>query len=119
MTRISLIDPGITTGRTKLLLDSLAARRGRVTTMVRVMANSPAAVNGYFSFNAAMSASTLPAALKERIAIVVAEANACATCLAAHTAFGRDEASLTMNFPARGALTRRASRMRLRCISHS
>jgi uncharacterized peroxidase-related enzyme len=91
MTRISLFDPAAATGRTKLLLDSLQARRGRVTTMVRVLANSPAALNAYFSFNSAMAGCTLPAALRERIAIAVAQANGCETCLAAHTAFGKEE----------------------------
>jgi len=33
----------------------------------------------------------LDPALREQIAIVVAEANGCAPCLAAHTAFGRQE----------------------------
>ena len=91
MARLSLVDPDQTTGRTRLLLDSLAKRRGRVTNMVRVLANSPAAVNAFFSFNAAMAASPLSNDLRERIAIAIAQANGCTTCLAAHTAFGREE----------------------------
>jgi AhpD family alkylhydroperoxidase len=57
--------------------------------MVRVLANSPAATNAFFSFNAAMAASPMTADLGKRIAIAVAQANDCRTCLAAHTAFGR------------------------------
>jgi len=84
-------DPDQTSGRTRLLLDSLEKRRGRVTNMVRVLANSPAAVNAFFSFNAAMAASSISGDLRERIAIAIAQANDCKTCLAAHTAFGREE----------------------------
>lgn len=91
MKEIEMIDPSLATGRTKLLFDSLVKRRGRVTNMVRVLANSPAAVNAYFSFNAAMASGELPVAIRERIAIAVAQANGCATCLAAHTEFGRNE----------------------------
>ena len=91
MERLPLVDPETTSGRTRLLLDSLAKRRGRVTHMVRVLANSPAATNAFFSFNAAMASSPIPADLRERIAIAVAQANDCQTCLAAHTEFGRVE----------------------------
>ena len=91
MTRMEMIDPNAATGRTKLLFDGLVKRRGRVSHMVRVLANSPAAVNAYFSFNAAMAGGELTAATRERIAIAVAQANGCETCLAAHTEFGRNE----------------------------
>lgn len=91
MARLPLVDPETTSGRTRLLLDSLAKRRGRVTHMVRVLANSPAATNAFFSFNAALASSPMTADLKERIAIAVAQANDCQTCLAAHTEFGRVE----------------------------
>jgi len=91
MSRLPLVDPESTSGRTRLLLDGLAKRRGRVSNMVRVMANSPETVNAFFSFNAALSSGRLTADLRERIAIAVAQANNCETCLAAHTAFGQAE----------------------------
>ena len=91
MARLPLVDPDQTSGKTRLLLDSLAKRRGRVTNMVRVLANSPATLNAFFSFNAAMAPSALSGDLRERIAIAIAQANGCDTCLAAHTAFGREE----------------------------
>jgi uncharacterized peroxidase-related enzyme len=91
MTKIEMIDPESVTGRTKLLFDGLFKKRGRITNMVRVLANSPAAVNAYFSFNSAMAGGELPVAIRERIAIAVAQANGCTTCLAVHTQFGRNE----------------------------
>jgi uncharacterized peroxidase-related enzyme len=91
MPRLPLIDPATATGRAKTLLDGIAAKRGSVANMPRVLANSPAALGAYLSFGAQLANGVLTAALRERIAIAVAEANHCATCLAAHTAFGRTE----------------------------
>ncbi len=91
MLRLPMIDPAASSGRLKTLLDSLVARRGRVTHMVRVLANSSAATSAYFSFNANIANGVLSAELRERIAIAVAQANGCATCLAAHTEFGRKD----------------------------
>ena len=90
-TRIPMVDPAKTTGRTRALLDASAAKRGRVSSMVRVLARSPAAVAGYFSLHASLNGGVLSAGLRERIAIAVAQANCCDTCLAAHTEFGRME----------------------------
>jgi uncharacterized peroxidase-related enzyme len=91
MTRIPMVDPAETTGRVRAMLDGVAAKRGRVPAMVRVLANAPAALSGYFSLHAALGTGVLEPALREQIAIAVAEANGCATCLAAHTEFGRQE----------------------------
>ncbi len=91
MTRIPMIDPATATGRTRTLLDGVAVKRGSVSNMMRVMANSPAVFDGYLSFGKALGSGVLPAVLRERIAIAVAEANACGVCLAAHTHFGRNE----------------------------
>jgi len=88
---MELIEPDSVTGRTKSLFEALIKRRGRVSNMVRVLANSPAVVSAYFSFNASMAGSELSAQVKERIAIAVAQENGCSTCLAAHTEFGRNE----------------------------
>lgn len=91
MTRMPMVDPTATTGRLRAMLDGVAAKRGRVPAMVRVLANAPAALSGYFGLHAALASGVLDPALREQIAIAVAEANGCDTCLAAHTAFGRQE----------------------------
>ena len=91
MTRIPMIDPAATSGQLRVVLDGVAAKRGSVSHMMRVMANSPAMLGGYLGFGAALDNGVLPVALRERIAIAVAEANACGVCLAAHTDFGRNE----------------------------
>ena len=91
MARWPLLDPAAATGRARALMDGLAARRGRVPHMIRALGHSPAALSAYMGFGAAMAQAELPAALRERIAIAVAEANGCRTCRAAHTHFGRGE----------------------------
>ena len=53
------------------------------------MANSPAMLSGYLALNAALDIGSLGGQLREQIALVVAEANGCNYCLAAHTALGK------------------------------
>ena len=57
--------------------------------MMRTMANSPAVIEGYLNFNAALSDGALLATLREQIAIAGAEANGCNYCLSAHHALGK------------------------------
>jgi uncharacterized peroxidase-related enzyme len=91
MTTIPLLDPASVTGRARAIMDGIAARRGRVPHMIRALAHSPAALAGYSGFHAALAGGVLSAVLRERIAIAVAHANHCRTCLAAHMHFGRAE----------------------------
>ena len=57
--------------------------------MMRTMAQSPAVLDAYLAFGAALHKGLLPASLQEQIALTVAEANACDYCLSAHSALGR------------------------------
>lgn len=59
-----------------------------VPNMMRTMGNSPALLNGYLSFNAALSEGVLGGKLGELIALTVAGANSCEYCNAAHTFIG-------------------------------
>jgi uncharacterized peroxidase-related enzyme len=61
---------------------------------LRLIANSPPALEGYLSFSGALSKGTLPAATRERLALAVAEVNGCNYCLSAHTYLGRHLARL-------------------------
>jgi AhpD family alkylhydroperoxidase len=60
----------------------------------------------------------LPAALRERIAIAVAEANACGVCLAAHTHFGRNEGLPEIELSQARDATARAKPAGLVCLSY-
>ena len=88
-TRIQPVDVAAATGDTKQVLDAIKAKMGRVPNIFQLMANSPAAVNGYLVFSDALSKGVLSAKLREEIAITVAEVNRCEYCLSAHYAIGK------------------------------
>lgn len=86
---LSSIDPAGATGKTKQVFDAFQKHLGTVPNLLRVLANSPAALNGYVSFSGALDAGKLPAKAREQIAIAVANANSCDYCLSAHTELGK------------------------------
>ena len=83
------MDPAGATGKTKQIFDGLQKTLGTVPNLMRTIANSPAALNAYMSFNAALSEAKLPAPLREQLAIAVANVNSCDYCLSAHNALGK------------------------------
>ena len=76
------------------LLEAVKKQLGVVPNMFRLVANSPAALEGYLGLSGALSKGTLPAATRERIALAVAEINGCNYCLSAHTYLGKNLAKL-------------------------
>jgi alkylhydroperoxidase family enzyme len=58
---------------------------GTVPQLTRVMANSPATLDGYLEFYRALSGGLLGPEISERIALLMAEENGCAYCLSAHS----------------------------------
>jgi uncharacterized peroxidase-related enzyme len=99
MQRIKAIDPDKATGKTKVLLVEAQKTLGTIPNMMKTMASSPAVLEGYLKFRAALGSGRLSARLREQIALAVAEANDSHYCLAAHTATGKSvglsEADLT------------------------
>ena len=89
MQRLPAICPGSASGRAKKLLDDIQAKLGMTPTLMRTMANSPAVLEAYLNFSGALAMGSLPAKLREQIALMVAEVNRCDYGLAAHTAVGR------------------------------
>lgn len=89
MSRLKPVDPATATGGAKELLDAVQQKMGRVPNITRLMANSPATLEGYLNFSRALAAGRLGPQLRERIAIAVATANGCDYCLSAHTAIGQ------------------------------
>lgn len=84
------------------LLEAVKKQLGSVPNLFRIVANSPAALDGYLGLNGALGKGRLDARTRERIAIAVAEANGCAYCLSAHAYLGKnvaklDEAELVRN----------------------
>ena len=76
------------------LLEAVNKQIGSVPNLFRLVANSPAALEGYLGMNGALAKGQLPAATRERIALVVAEINGCNYCLSAHTYLGKNLAKL-------------------------
>ena len=84
------------------LLEAVNRQLGVVPNMFRLIATSPAALEGYLGMSGALAKGALPAATRERIALAVAEANGCGYCLSAHTYLGKtlaklDDAEMTAN----------------------
>jgi uncharacterized peroxidase-related enzyme len=84
------------------LLETVRARFGVVPNMFRLIANSPAALEGYLGLNGPLIKGALDSKTRERIALAVAELNACSYCLSAHAFLGKrfeqlDEAEVEAN----------------------
>jgi len=77
------------------LLEAVGKQLGSVPNLFRIVANSPAALEGYLGLNGALAKGKLDPATRERIALAVAEANGCGYCLAAHTYLGKNLARLS------------------------
>lgn len=67
------------------LLEAVNKQIGSVPNLFRLVANSPAALEGYLGMSGALAKGRLPAQTRERIALAVAQINACGYCLAAHS----------------------------------
>jgi uncharacterized peroxidase-related enzyme len=89
MSRITQQDPQTSTGKARELLDVVKRKLGLVPNMTRAMANSPAVLDGYLQFSAALGKGVLSAKTREQIALAVSQANGCDYCLAAHSAIGK------------------------------
>jgi uncharacterized peroxidase-related enzyme len=76
------------------LLGGVKAMLGSVPNLFRLVANSPAALEGYLGLNGALAKGALNARTRERIALAVAQVNECGYCLAAHTYLGTHVAKL-------------------------
>jgi uncharacterized peroxidase-related enzyme len=89
MSRIPAVDPKTATGDARRLLDAVHAQLGVTPNFIRVLAQSPKALEGFLGLYGAAGGFALDKAMQERIALAVAEGNACRYCVSAHTAIGR------------------------------
>lgn len=76
-------------------LEAVKKQIGVVPNLFRLVANSPAALEGYLGMSGALSKGALPAPTRERIALAVAQVNGCNYCLSAHTYMGKNLAKLS------------------------
>ena len=107
MPRFTTIEPDQASGKAKELLGAVQSKMGMVPNLMKTMANSTAVLQAYLGFGQALGESSLPASLREQIAVAVAGANGCEYCAAAHTAlgdkFGVDQQELKRNLASESA----------------
>ncbi len=89
MSRVLIVDPMSAPPPARALLAAVQAQLGVTPNFIRVLANSPKALEGFLGLYGAASGFSLDKATQERIALAVAEGNACQYCVSAHTAIGR------------------------------
>jgi uncharacterized peroxidase-related enzyme len=92
MSRLAI--PAETPAASQPILDAVHKQLGVVPNMFRLIAASPAALQGFTANNAAL-AKTLDVKTRERIALAVAQANRCDYCLSAHTYLALNLAKLS------------------------
>ena len=94
MTNFAPVDPDAATGKAADLLGQVHKALGLTPNMTKVMANSPALLQSYLALSGTVAGGTLPAAVRERLAIATAQLNVCEYCLSAHTYIGANIANV-------------------------
>ncbi len=95
MSRISIPSVENSLEATKPLLAAVKQQLGVVPNLMKLVGHSPAALEGYLSLNGALAKGKLSAQLRERIALAIAEFNACNYCLSAHSYLATHVAKLS------------------------
>ena len=93
MTRLTIPTRDEAPAASRPLLDAVHAQLGVIPNLFRLIALSPAALEGYTGLGKAL-ARTLDVKTRERIALAVAEVNGCDYCLSAHSYLGANQARL-------------------------
>ncbi|MBT5073322.1 MAG: peroxidase-related enzyme [Kordiimonadaceae bacterium] len=94
MSRINTVTPETANLDQKNLLNAIEGQMGMVPNFLGVLAQSPDALKAFLGLHEIAAGGALDPQTRERIALVIAEENACEYCVAAHTAIGR-KAGLT------------------------
>jgi uncharacterized peroxidase-related enzyme len=95
MSRISIPTVEQSPAASKPFLAAVQQQLGVVPNLMKLVGHSPAALEGYLSLNGAMGKSSLSGALREQIALAIAEFNGCSYCLSAHDYLGQNVAKIT------------------------
>jgi len=85
MSRITIPTVEQSLAASKPLLAAVNQQLGVVPNLMKLVGTSPAALEGYLSLNGALAKGALSVGLRERIALAIAEFNACDYCLSAHS----------------------------------
>jgi uncharacterized peroxidase-related enzyme len=88
MNRIPTIEQNEAPQNIAALYEAVKRKMGLVPNMIKTLAHSEAALQGYLGLRDALAAGVLAPKLREQIALAVAEINGCGYCLSAHTLLG-------------------------------
>ena len=89
MSRINLVTDAQANEEQQALYAAIQSQLGMVPNFLKVFANSPAALRAFLGLHGIAGEGSLDAQTRERIALGLAEQNACEYCVSAHTAIGR------------------------------
>jgi uncharacterized peroxidase-related enzyme len=89
MSRITVIDASNANPEQAALLAAIQDKLGMVPNFLKVLANSPAALQAFLGLHSISGSGSLSELTRERIALALAQMNGCAYCVSAHTAIGR------------------------------
>lgn len=89
MSRINVVDRNNATSEQQALFDAIQSQLGMVPNFLKVFANSPAALRAFLGLYGIANEGSLDPQTRERIALALAQQNACQYCVSAHTAIGR------------------------------
>lgn len=93
MSRITIPAPEATPARSTPMLDAVKAQLGVAPNLFRLMAASPAVLEGFLALSAALG-KTLDVKTRNRIALATAAVNGCDYCMSAHRYLGANFAKL-------------------------
>ena len=88
MNRINVVNADNATVEQAELLDAIQSQLGMVPNFLKVFANSPAALKAFLGLHEIAGNGSLDLQSRERIALAMAQKNACEYCVSAHTAIG-------------------------------
>jgi uncharacterized peroxidase-related enzyme len=94
MNRIAIPTTEETPATSLPLLAAVQKQLGVTPNLMKLLGQSPAALEGYLSLSAALGKGSIGAKTGERIALSIAEINGCAYCLSAHTYLAHHVAKL-------------------------
>lgn len=94
MSRITVVTSDTANVEQKSLLDAIQSKLGMVPNFLAILAHSPDALKAFLGLHEISEQGSLDPQTRERIALAVAQDNACEYCVSAHSAIGR-KAGLT------------------------
>ena len=89
MSRINLVTTEAANSEQTALFEAIQDQLGMVPNFLKVFANSPAALRAFLGLHGIANEGSLDPQTRERIALGLAEQNACEYCVSAHSAIGR------------------------------